>query len=91
MKVANRVHVHDTYEDLHKHIPKEILPKDFGGDEMSCDKLNELWKETLKSEESQKIIRDTEKLVSDETKRHESKFNEEYMGMPGSFRRLTVD
>ncbi|KAG6457324.1 hypothetical protein O3G_MSEX010226 [Manduca sexta] len=90
-KVANRVHVHDTYEDLHKHIPKEILPKDFGGDEMSCDKLNELWKETLKSEESQKIIRDTEKLVSDETKRHESKFNEEYMGMPGSFRRLTVD
>ncbi|KAG6457323.1 hypothetical protein O3G_MSEX010226 [Manduca sexta] len=40
-KVANRVHVHDTYEDLHKHIPKEILPKDFGGDEMSCDKLND--------------------------------------------------
>lgn len=90
-KLANRIHVHSTYEDLHKYIPKEILPKDYGGDEESCSKLSEKWKKLLRQEEARKIIQDTEKLVSDETKRHESKFNEEYMGMPGSFRRLAVD
>lgn len=38
-KVASRVHVHNSYEDLHKHIPKEILPKEYDGDEESCSKL----------------------------------------------------
>lgn len=39
-KVANRVHVHSTYADLHKHIPKEIIPEDYDGDEQSCAKLS---------------------------------------------------
>jgi hypothetical protein len=38
-KIADRIHVHNSNEDLHKHIAKEILPKDFGGDEISCGKL----------------------------------------------------
>ena len=38
--MANRVHVHSSYEDLHKHIPREILPKDYGGDETSLNKLS---------------------------------------------------
>ncbi|XP_026728105.1 alpha-tocopherol transfer protein-like [Trichoplusia ni] len=90
-KVANRVHVHSTYEDLHKHIPREMLPKDYGGDEPSVAKLSEQWKEHLKTDEAKRLIKETEKLVSDESKRQTSKFNEEYMGMPGSFRKLTVD
>lgn len=45
----------------------------------------------LRGEEARKLISDAEKLVSDESKRHTAKFNEEYMGMPGSFRTLTVD
>ncbi|KAH9637002.1 hypothetical protein HF086_016284 [Spodoptera exigua] len=39
-KVANRVHVHSSYEDLQKHIPREILPKDYGGDDQSVAKLS---------------------------------------------------
>uniref|UniRef100_A0A2H1WHW8 SFRICE_018148 n=1 Tax=Spodoptera frugiperda TaxID=7108 RepID=A0A2H1WHW8_SPOFR len=90
-KVANRVHVHNSYEDLQKHIPREILPKDYGGDDQSVAKLSERWKETLRTPEARQLIKDAEKLVSDESKRQTSKFNEEYMGMPGSFRKLTVD
>lgn len=90
-KVANRVHVHSSYEDLQKHIPKEILPKDYGGDETSVSKMSEQWKEMLRSKEARKFIEDSENIISDETKRHAAKFNEEYMGMPGSFRKLTVD
>lgn len=38
-KIAKRIHVHPTYDDLQKHIPKEILPKDYGGDETSVTKI----------------------------------------------------
>ncbi|VVC96105.1 unnamed protein product, partial [Leptidea sinapis] len=66
-KVAGRIYIHDSYEDLQKHIPKEILPEDFGGNGPRIAKL------------------------ADESKRSSSKFNEEYLGMPGSFRKLDVD
>ncbi|KAF9404823.1 hypothetical protein HW555_014147, partial [Spodoptera exigua] len=49
------------------------------------------WKETLRTPEARQLIKDAEKMISDESKRQTSKFNEEYMGMPGSFRKLTVD
>lgn len=53
--------------------------------------ISEQWKETLNTEEAQKIIKASDKLVTDESKRLAVKFNEEYLGMPGSFRRLDVD
>ncbi|XP_045770025.1 alpha-tocopherol transfer protein-like [Maniola jurtina] len=90
-KVANRLMVHSSYDELHKEIPKEILPKDFGGDLQSCSELEEQWKSVLKTEEAQKLIASCNKLVADESKRSACKFNEEYMGMPGSFRQLIVD
>ncbi|KAJ0173134.1 hypothetical protein K1T71_011310 [Dendrolimus kikuchii] len=82
-KVANRVHVHNSYEDLYKHIPKEILPKDYGGDETSCSKLSEQWRQSLKQDDAKRLLKESDKLISDESKRHESKFNEEYMDKPG--------
>ncbi|XP_045503696.1 uncharacterized protein LOC123700507 [Colias croceus] len=90
-KVASRLHVHNSYADLHKHIPKEILPKDYEGDGPSISKLAEQWKEMLRTEEARQIIKDSDKLVADESRRNTSKFNEEYLGMPGSFRKLNVD
>ncbi|VVC96104.1 unnamed protein product [Leptidea sinapis] len=90
-KVATRIYVHNSYADLHKYIPKEILPEDFDGDGPSLIKLAEQWKEMIKSDESVKIFTNAEKWVSDESKRTSSTFNEEYLGMPGSFRKLDLD
>ncbi|XP_047538169.1 alpha-tocopherol transfer protein-like [Vanessa atalanta] len=90
-KVAKRLHVHSSYEELYKEIPKEILPKDYGGDGPSCANLAEKWKNVFKTDESKKIIDQCNKLVTDESKRSSVKFNEEYLGLPGSFRRLDVD
>lgn len=39
-KVASRVHVHSNNADLQKHVPKEILPKDYDGDDQSVEKLS---------------------------------------------------
>ncbi|XP_032527833.1 alpha-tocopherol transfer protein-like [Danaus plexippus] len=90
-KVASRLTVHTTYEDFHKEVPKEILPKDFDGDGPSLSKLADQWKDMLKSDEVRNVSEKFDKLISDESKRSEMKFNEEYLGMPGSFRKLTVD
>ncbi|OWR55143.1 alpha-tocopherol transfer protein [Danaus plexippus plexippus] len=89
-KVASRLTVHTTYEDFHKEVPKEILPKDFDGDGPSLSKLADQWKDMLKSDEVRNVSEKFDKLISDESKRSEMKFNEEYLGMPGSFRKLTV-
>ncbi|KAJ2937363.1 hypothetical protein O0L34_g14255 [Tuta absoluta] len=90
-KVASRLHVHPTYEDLQLHIPKEVLPVDYGGEAPTCAKLAEQWQDTFRTDEAQKIIKNLDKLVTDESRRSSEKFNEEYLGMPGSFRKLDVD
>lgn len=38
--MAGRLHVHDTYEDLHKAISKDILPEDYGGSSLDITKLS---------------------------------------------------
>ncbi|XP_046964322.1 uncharacterized protein LOC124533191 isoform X2 [Vanessa cardui] len=90
-KISSRVYIHNSYEDLHKEIPKEILPEEYGGESTSCAKLAEQWKEYLKTDQARTILETSNKLISDESKRCSIKFNEEYLGMPGSFRRLNVD
>ncbi|KAL0867819.1 hypothetical protein ABMA27_008520 [Loxostege sticticalis] len=90
-KVAGRLHVHSSYEDLYEYIDKEVLPEDYGGDELPIAKLAEKWKEHLSKPEMIQWMEDQDKLVSDESKRSSNNFNQEYMGMPGSFRKLNVD
>lgn len=38
-KLGDRIHILKTVEELHEHIPKEILPKDYGGNEKSLAEL----------------------------------------------------
>lgn len=42
-KVAGRIHVHKTIDTVYKHVDKDILPQEYGGNEMSLKKLNGLY------------------------------------------------
>lgn len=53
--------------------------------------FSEQWKKVMNGDEAIRMIKEADKLVSDESKRTDIKFNEDYLGMPGSFRRLAVD
>ncbi|XP_063541328.1 alpha-tocopherol transfer protein-like [Cydia strobilella] len=90
-KVAGRLHVHNSISDFQKHVPKEVLPKEYGGDEQSVRKLADAWNDFMSNEETKQRIKDLDQLVADESRRTNTKFNDEYLGMPGSFRKLTVD
>uniref|UniRef100_A0A1B6C799 CRAL-TRIO domain-containing protein n=1 Tax=Clastoptera arizonana TaxID=38151 RepID=A0A1B6C799_9HEMI len=42
------LHLHSNQETLFKHIPKDIMPKDYGGNERPLEELNDLNLENLK-------------------------------------------
>uniref|UniRef100_A0A2A4IVC3 CRAL-TRIO domain-containing protein n=1 Tax=Heliothis virescens TaxID=7102 RepID=A0A2A4IVC3_HELVI len=90
-KIGKRFEVQNSLEGLYKVVPKEILPIEYGGNERSTHELQEELLNELSLESNVKYIEMMSKAGTDESKRHASKFNEEYMGMPGCFRNLSVD
>ncbi|CAG4932510.1 unnamed protein product [Colias eurytheme] len=90
-KIANRIFVHKTYEELHDIISKDVLPVEFGGKERSIWKIHDDWVKELSSEKHLQYMREMKEACTDEGLRPQEKFNEDYAGMPGTFRLLTVD
>ncbi|KAJ8712717.1 hypothetical protein PYW08_008021 [Mythimna loreyi] len=90
-KLADRIHVHKSKETLFEYIPKEILSSDYGGPEKSLLEMNKEWLEVIGSKEFLNYMEKMNKANTDESCRQSDKFNEHYVGMPGSFRALSVD
>ncbi|XP_047538452.1 uncharacterized protein LOC125072026 [Vanessa atalanta] len=90
-KVAERINVLKDVEEIHKYIPNKILPKDYGGEERCSKDLRNEWLDALSSEEHLKYMREMNAAGTDETFRRKDSFNEQYAGMPGTFRVLSVD
>ncbi|XP_023947361.2 uncharacterized protein LOC112052492 [Bicyclus anynana] len=90
-KVAERIQVHKDVDDLYKFIPKEIMPADYGGLEKSTYQLCCDLKSTIGSEENLKYFKEMQNARTNENYRCGDQFNDKYLGMPGSFRKLNVD
>ncbi|CAH0696573.1 unnamed protein product [Spodoptera exigua] len=90
-KLGDRIHLHKTADTLSDFIPKEIMPSDYGGKEKSLLELNKEWVEVVDSKEFQEYMNIMNKANTIESCRQSSKFTENYVGMPGSFRALSVD
>ncbi|XP_045503235.1 alpha-tocopherol transfer protein-like [Colias croceus] len=90
-KIVSRLHTYKTSEAVCNIIGKDVLPVDLGGNERSFEILHEEWLEVLSSEDFTRYIEDLYKGGTDETRRSSGKFNEEYSGLPGTFRVLTLD
>ncbi|XP_073948229.1 alpha-tocopherol transfer protein-like isoform X1 [Choristoneura fumiferana] len=90
-KVGGRIHVHMDIESLHEFVPKKILPSEYGGSAVSIEELRDSFLEELSTEEHIEYMKFSQSASTDESKRTKDKFNENYIGMPGSFRTLSVD
>ncbi|CAG9859313.1 unnamed protein product [Phyllotreta striolata] len=88
-KLLNRLYVHSNIENLYEYLPREILPKDFGGDEKSLAELNELWKSEL--EKNSERLKHLQKLTVNNSLRTEPLINSDYLGYYGNFKKLDVD
>ncbi|XP_046964223.1 uncharacterized protein LOC124533103 [Vanessa cardui] len=90
-KLRERIQIHRDLESLYKYVPKEILPSDLGGPEKSIQELNDDLMNAVTSDEFTAILNEMRLAATDETYRSEDQFNDQYMGMPGSFRKLNID
>ncbi|CAG5022659.1 unnamed protein product [Parnassius apollo] len=88
-KLMERVIIHDSLESLHKHLPKQYLPKDYGGDLPTLKEYSDRFDKEFRTEKTKNILIDFCKLVSDESKRPREKYNEE--AIVGSFKKLDFD
>ncbi|XP_047032800.1 alpha-tocopherol transfer protein-like [Helicoverpa zea] len=90
-KLADRIHLHKTPETLSEYVPKDMMPSDYGGKEMALLDLNKAWLKEISSKEFLAYMNEMNKASTNESCRQSDKFNEHYIGMPGSFRALSVD
>ncbi|CAK1541703.1 unnamed protein product [Leptosia nina] len=90
-KMVSRIHVYKSWTELHDILGKDVLPEEFGGNEKSIKDIHADWLNELSSEEFINYLRERTKACTDESRRPELKFNEEYAGTPGSFRVLSLD
>ncbi|XP_028038930.1 uncharacterized protein LOC114249523 [Bombyx mandarina] len=89
-KVASRFQVHETLESLHQVISQRILPKELGGMDRSLKEIQEDWIDLLSSKESSEYFCEMKKAQVNEAYRVREMKNED-MGLPGTFRTLSVD
>ncbi|XP_061707839.1 uncharacterized protein LOC133518224 [Cydia pomonella] len=90
-KLKQRIHVHNKdYEGLYKHVPKEILPAEYGGNSGTFQEINEYW--IKKVEEYGAWLDEDLQYGSDESKRPgKPNTAEDMFGVEGSFRQLQFD
>lgn len=88
-KILARLHLHNTSQELHEYLPRDILPKDYGGDELSLQELNDLWKTNLK-EHADRFDK-LDKMKVKEELRPTPLQNDEVLGYHGNFKKLDFD
>ncbi|XP_034239588.1 alpha-tocopherol transfer protein-like [Thrips palmi] len=91
-KIQDRVIIHPPgLDSFYEHVPKAMLPRDYGGDEASLKELSDKWRQKIEAYRGWFLAQ--EGVKSDESKRvgDKSALAEEIFGCQGSFRQLTVD
>ncbi|KAJ2953522.1 hypothetical protein O0L34_g1124 [Tuta absoluta] len=90
-KNQQRLYVHNkNYEEMYKHISKDVLPAEYGGNGGTTKEIIEYWKK--KVEEYKDWLEEDEKFGTDEKLRPgKPKTAESMFGVEGSFRKLEFD
>ncbi|KAH9637001.1 hypothetical protein HF086_016283 [Spodoptera exigua] len=90
-KIAGRINVVKTLEELYEYVPKDMMPKDYGGNEVTIMEMYENWRSVLSTEENIEYLRTICNARSDEKHRLIGQYNDQILGIAGSFRTLSVD
>ncbi|XP_022906146.2 alpha-tocopherol transfer protein-like [Onthophagus taurus] len=88
-ELQEQMYCHSKMESLYKFVPKEVLPKDYGGNELSLEELHKNQVENIK-EHIDLLIAD-EDVKSNEQKRVGKAKNLEQFGIQGTFKKLDID
>ncbi|CAH0713572.1 unnamed protein product, partial [Brenthis ino] len=89
-KIKNRIFIHSDMNTLHEHVPKDMLPQEYGGNGCSLDEVNEGWMKKLA--DYTEWFKEQEDIKANESLRPGKPTNyDELFGIDGSFRQLSID
>lgn len=89
-KIRKRIHTHTDLNELHKYIPKEMLPDEFGGIAGPIEIFHNAWLKKL--EDYGEWFKKEELIKANEALRPGKPANyDEMFGIEGSFRTLQID
>lgn len=89
-KIRKRIFVHSDLESLHKAIPKDCLPDEYGGTAGPTEHYMNLWLEAARK--NRDWFKEQENIKSDESKRQGKATSlEDLFGLDGSFKQLIID
>ncbi|XP_044763590.1 alpha-tocopherol transfer protein-like [Coccinella septempunctata] len=88
--VASKIKVHENLESLHREVPRAILPKDYGGDDIPVAEYLKIWNDIIKEEEI--FLKNLRYQVADESLRIGfSNLKSDEFGVDGTFKQLNID
>jgi len=90
-KLFQRIHVHTGgAEVLEKYFPRALLPRDYGGEEVSSEELNESWLRCLR-ENREWFLRDGQLKATVNKSKVSLEKKEQFEELRGSFKTLCID
>ncbi|CAH2238874.1 jg13684 [Pararge aegeria aegeria] len=90
-KVAERLHVHKSMDEVFEFVDKDIIPVEYGGNEKPLIELHKKNLEVLSSDGFTAYLREMRKARTNESSRLSVAQADQYLGISGSFRTLSVD
>ncbi|CAG9832595.1 unnamed protein product [Diabrotica balteata] len=87
--LKEKIFVHESLADLYKVVPREILPKEYGGNEKSLDELKDLWYATIQKHRPR--FEELENMVVNEDRRPNPCKNCDILGYYGNYMRIDVN
>lgn len=76
---------------MHKHVPKRLLPKEYGGEAGSVESIINEWEKRIMSYRSYYLEEDTIYGVDEKLRVGQKKNSNTLFGVDGSFRQLAID
>ena len=83
--------VHTDIESLYKHVPKRLLPKEYGGEAGTVASVINEWEKRIMSYRSYYEEEDTVYGVDERKRVGQKKSSNTIFGVDGSFRQLAID
>ncbi|XP_063628894.1 uncharacterized protein LOC134800325 [Cydia splendana] len=90
-KIADRIRVLKDVESLQDYLPKRLLPEDYGGSQKSLLTLYDEWVEELSTEKHVAYTKDMRLARTNEAFRRKDKYQDDYLGISGTFKILSID
>ncbi|XP_042230140.1 alpha-tocopherol transfer protein-like isoform X2 [Homarus americanus] len=90
-KIKRRTHIHGSdLDSLHKEVPKEVLPVEYGGTNGTIEDIKKYWLQRVDARRDW-LIEDEQYGVDESKRPGKAKTSADLFGIEGSFRKLNVD